>query len=144
MDYEVFLLSRIRENWLATGDSHGSVVDGVAHTARVITSAAIIMVSVFASFLLVNDPTVKMIGLGLAVAVFVDATLIRMVLVPATMTLLGPANWWLPRWLDRVLPHLDLEGGASDSSPATEADSSSLVDAFVSEEEEDGVEIRSH
>jgi RND superfamily putative drug exporter len=111
MDYEVFLLSRIRENWLATGDSHHSVVDGLAHTARVITSAAIIMVSVFASFLLVNDPTVKMIGLGLAVAVLVDATLIRMVLVPSTMTLLGAANWWLPHSLDRVLPHLDFEGG---------------------------------
>jgi len=110
MDYEVFLLSRIRENWLATGDSHHSVVDGLAHTARVITSAAVIMVSVFASFLLVNDPTVKMIGLGLAVAVLVDATLIRMVLVPATMTLLGAANWWLPRRVDHLLPHLDVEG----------------------------------
>src|SRR5438046_4863801 len=103
-------MSRIRENWLATGDSHHSIVDGLAHTARVITSAAIIMVSVFASFLLVNDPTVKMIGLGLAVAVLVDATVIRMVLVPATMTLLGAANWWLPRPLDRVLPPLDFAG----------------------------------
>jgi RND superfamily putative drug exporter len=143
MDYEVFLLSRIRENWLATGDSHQSVVDGLAHTARVITSAAIIMVSVFASFLLVNDPTVKMIGLGLAVAVFVDATLIRMVLVPATMTLLGPANWWLPRWLDRVLPHLDLEGGATSPGASVPADGPGLVDTFVTEEEEDGVTIRS-
>src|SRR5947209_10896512 len=143
MDYEVFLLSRIRENWLATGDSHHSVVDGLAHTARVITSAAIIMVSVFASFLLVDDPTVKMIGLGLAVAVAVDATLIRMVLVPATMTLLGAANWWLPHSLDRVLPHLDVEGGGTpDSDSAGPADSSPLLDAFVSEEEEDGVEIR--
>jgi RND superfamily putative drug exporter len=110
MDYEVFLLSRIREEWLATGDNHFSVVNGLAHTAQVITSAAVIMVSVFASFLLVNEPTVKMIGLGLAVAVFVDASLIRMVLVPATMALLGDANWWLPRSLDRVLPHLDIEG----------------------------------
>ena len=110
MDYEVFLLSRIREEYLATHDNHFSVVDGLAHTAQVITSAAVIMVSVFASFLLVNDPTVKMMGLGLAVAVFVDASLIRMVLVPATMALLGDANWWLPRSLDRVLPHLDIEG----------------------------------
>jgi RND superfamily putative drug exporter len=122
MDYEVFLLSRIRENWLATGDSHHSVVDGLAHTARVITSAAIIMVSVFASFLLVNDPTVKMIGLGLAVAVLVDATLIRMVLVPATMTLLGAANWWLPGPLERVLPHLDFEGGDAPAGAAAGSD----------------------
>jgi len=143
MDYEVFLMSRIRENWLATGDSHHSIVDGLAHTARVITSAAIIMVSVFASFLLVNDPTVKMIGLGLAVAVLVDATVIRMVLVPATMTLLGAANWWLPRSLDRVLPHLDFEGGGPVSDRPGPAERSPLVDAFVSQEEEDGVAIRS-
>jgi putative drug exporter of the RND superfamily len=110
MDYEVFLLSRIREEYLTTHDNHFSVVDGLAHTAQVITSAAVIMVSVFASFLLVNDPTVKMMGLGLAVAVFVDASLIRMVLVPATMALLGDANWWLPKSLERVLPHLDIEG----------------------------------
>ncbi|HEV3355041.1 MAG TPA: MMPL family transporter [Acidimicrobiales bacterium] len=122
MDYEVFLLSRIREDWVATGDSHQSVVDGLAHTARVITSAAVIMVSVFASFLLVDDPTVKMFGLGLAVAVLVDATLIRMVLVPATMTLLGAANWWLPHLLDRVLPHLDFEGGATPAAAAASGD----------------------
>ena len=112
MDYEVFLLSRVRERWVATGDNRASVVQGLASTARVITSAAIIMVSVFLSFLLVNDPTVKMIGLGLAAAVLVDATVIRMMLVPAVMALLGRANWWVPRPLDRVLPHLDLEGGA--------------------------------
>jgi RND superfamily putative drug exporter len=117
MDYEVFLMSRVREKWVATGDNRASVVGGLASTARVITSAAIIMVSVFLSFLLVDDPTVKMIGLGLASAVFVDATVIRMVLVPATMALLGRANWWVPRPLDRVLPHLDFEGGAT---PATD------------------------
>ena len=83
---------------------------GLAATARVITSAALIMICVFLSFVLVDEPTVKMMGLGLATAVFVDATIIRMVLVPATMELLGDANWWLPRWLDRILPHLDLEG----------------------------------
>jgi putative drug exporter of the RND superfamily len=110
MDYEVFLLSRIREEYQTTRDNHFSVVDGLTHTAKVITSAAAIMVSVFASFLLVDDPTVKMIGLGLAVAVLVDASLIRMVLVPATMALLGDTNWWLPHWLDRILPHLDIEG----------------------------------
>jgi RND superfamily putative drug exporter len=144
MDYEVFLMSRVREQWVATGDNRASVVQGLASTARVITSAAIIMVSVFLSFLLVNDPTVKMIGLGLAAAVFVDATVIRMVLVPAVMALLGKANWWVPRPLDRVLPHLDFEGGAAVAAttvPAREPDPS-LVDTFVSEEEEDGVAIR--
>ncbi|MGZ4755256.1 MAG: MMPL family transporter, partial [Acidimicrobiia bacterium] len=110
MDYEVFLLSRVREEWLRTGDARTSVPTGLAATARVITSAALIMICVFLSFVLVDEPTVKMRGLGLATAVFVDATIIRMVLVPATMELLGDANWWLPRWLDRLLPHLDLEG----------------------------------
>jgi putative drug exporter of the RND superfamily len=111
MDYEVFLLSRVREEFQRTGDSHRSVVDGLAATARVITSAALIMISVFLAFVATDDVTVKMFGLGLATAVFVDATLVRMVLVPSTMSLLGSANWWLPRWLDRVLPHMDLEGG---------------------------------
>ena len=111
MDYEVFLLSRIREEFLATGDSHKSVVTGLSNTARVITSAALIMVSVFGAFVLGDDPTGKLFGVGLAVAVFLDATLVRMVLVPATMSLVGRANWWLPTLLDRILPHLDLEGG---------------------------------
>jgi RND superfamily putative drug exporter len=111
MDYEVFLLSRVREEYVASGDSHKSVVDGLSSTARVITSAALIMMSVFASFVLGVDPIGKLFGVGLAVAVFLDATLVRMVLVPATMSLLGGANWWLPNWLDRILPHLDLEGG---------------------------------
>jgi putative drug exporter of the RND superfamily len=116
MDYEVFLLSRVREEYVKTGDSHRSVVEGLGSTARVITSAALIMISVFGAFIWTDDVVVKMFGLGLAVAVFVDATLVRMVLVPATMALLGNANWWLPRWLDRILPHLDLEGGPT---PAT-------------------------
>jgi RND superfamily putative drug exporter len=111
MDYEVFLLSRVREAFLHTGDSHTSVVDGLAATARVITSAALIMISVFLAFVPSQNVTVKMFGLGLASAVLIDATLVRLVLVPATMSLLGKANWWLPRWLDRVLPHMDLEGG---------------------------------
>ena len=114
MDYEVFLLSRIREEYLATGDSHKSVVTGLANTARVITSAALIMISVFGAFVLGDDPNGKLFGVGLAVAVFLDATLVRMVLVPATMSLVGRANWWLPNWLDRILPHLDLEGGRKD------------------------------
>ncbi len=111
MDYEVFLLSRVREEYMASGDSHTSVVDGLSSTARVITSAALIMISVFASFILADDPIGKMFGVGLAAAVFLDATLVRMVLVPSTMSLLGRANWWVPAWLDRILPHLDLEGG---------------------------------
>src|SRR6185312_6482006 len=93
MDYEVFLLSRIREDYLRTGDSHTSVVNGLASTARVITSAALIMISVFLSFVTNPSPTVKMLGLGMAVAVFVDATIVRMMLVPATMELAGKWNW---------------------------------------------------
>jgi RND superfamily putative drug exporter len=109
MDYEVFLLSRVREEFQKTGDSHSSVVEGLGATARVITSAALIMISVFGAFIWTDDVMVKMFGLGLAVAVLIDATIVRMVLVPATMALLGKANWWLPKWLDRILPHLDLE-----------------------------------
>ena len=110
MDYEVFLLSRVREEWLLGGDGKGSVVRGLSSTARVITAAAAIMVCVFMSFTLSSDVIVKMMGLGLAVAVLLDATVIRLVLVPATMSLLGDLNWWVPKWLDRVLPHIDIEG----------------------------------
>jgi RND superfamily putative drug exporter len=110
MDYEVFLLSRVREEYVATGDNRTSIVNGIASTGRVITSAALIMVSVFLAFVLGQDPAAKMFGLGLATAVFVDATLVRMVLVPATMTLLGNANWWMPRTLDRRLPSLRHSG----------------------------------
>jgi putative drug exporter of the RND superfamily len=116
MDYEVFLLSRIREEFLRSGDSHESVVIGLANTARVITAAASIMIAVFLSYVTNPEPTVKMIGLGLAVAVFVDATIVRMILVPATMELLGAANWWLPRWLDRLLPRISLEGPPLDTA----------------------------
>src|SRR5439155_464941 len=101
MDYEVFLLSRVREEWRLGGDSRGSVVRGLTATARVITAAAAIMVSVFLAFTLSSDVVVKMIGLGLAVAVLLDATVIRLVLVPATMSLLGDLNWWTPRRLTR-------------------------------------------
>ncbi|MGQ0831961.1 MAG: MMPL family transporter [Microthrixaceae bacterium] len=104
MDYEVFLLTRIREEYLATGDNDGAVIGGLAGTARVITSAAVIMISVFLAFALGDDPSIKMFGIGLATAVLIDATVVRLVLVPATMTLLGRANWWLPSWLDRLLP----------------------------------------
>ncbi|QKW22736.1 MMPL family transporter [Kitasatospora sp. NA04385] len=118
MDYEVFLLSRVREDWLATGDPRGSVVRGLSSTGRVISSAAAIMVAVFTGFAIDPDITVKMIGVGMAVAVLVDATVVRMVLVPATMTLLGRHNWWLPGWLDRLLPQLRIEHGAAPAAPA--------------------------
>ena len=110
MDYEVFLLSRIRENWLRTGDNGTAVADGLAQTARVITAAAAIMFCVFASFVIGDIRVLKVFGLGLAVAVLIDATVVRLVLVPATMELLGKANWWFPKWLDRIVPKLDVEG----------------------------------
>jgi len=113
MDYEVFLLSRVREHYVETGDNDAAVVHGLATTARVITSAALIMISVFGGFVLGSDPTTKMFGLGLATAIFVDATIVRIVLVPATMKLLGDANWWLPGWLDRILPRVDIDSEAS-------------------------------
>ncbi|BCJ32892.1 membrane protein [Actinocatenispora thailandica] len=109
MDYEVFLLSHIRERWLATGDNRRSVAEGLAATARVISCAALIMTSVFLAFLLSSNVVVKMLALGLGVSVLIDATLIRLVVVPATMFLFGPANWWLPRWLDRLLPNIEAE-----------------------------------
>jgi putative drug exporter of the RND superfamily len=117
MDYEVFMLSRIREEYARTGDPTGSVADGLAATARVITAAAAIMVVVFASFALEDERDLKLFGLGLAVAVLLDATLVRMVLVPATMELLGERNWWIPAWLDRVLPRLRIEA-PRDEAPA--------------------------
>lgn len=117
MDYEVFLLSRIREEWDRTRDAVASVADGLAATARVITAAAAIMIVVFGSFLLDDNRILKLFGVGLAVAVFLDATLVRMLLVPATMALLGERNWWLPRWLDRLLPHLNVEGSAPSAVP---------------------------
>lgn len=120
MDYEVFLMSRIREEYLHTGDNTLSVAQGISHTARVITAAAVIMISVFGAFAFDPDPTVKMFGVGLAVAIFLDATVIRMVLVPSTMQLLGDRNWWLPGWLDRILPNLDLEGEGALPEPEYE------------------------
>ena len=110
MDYEVFLLSRIREEYDRTGDNATAVADGLALTARVITAAALIMFCVFGSFVLGPEVALKLMGLGLAVAVLIDATIVRMVLVPATMELLGDWNWWLPKWLDRILPRVHVEG----------------------------------
>ncbi|MFD6969409.1 MMPL family transporter [Streptomyces sp. NPDC059949] len=127
MDYEVFLLSRIRETWLRSGDNHLAVATGLAATARVITCAALIMTSVFLAFLLSTNVAVKMLALGLGVSVVIDATVVRLLLVPASMYLFGRANWWLPGWLDRFLPHLDPEGpvDAPASSPDVSSDVSS-------------------
>ena len=110
MDYEVFLLSRIKEEYDRTGDNALAVADGLAKSARVITAGAAIMVTVFLSFVLGDDVLGKMFGIGLAAAVLIDATIVRMVLVPATMELLGDRNWWLPGWLDRLLPNIHVEG----------------------------------
>jgi RND superfamily putative drug exporter len=111
MDYEIFLLSRIREEYIKTRDNKTAVANGLAQTARVITAAAAIMVTLFLVFVFgFEERAIKLFGLGLAVAIFVDATIVRMVLVPATMELLGDANWWLPKWLDRILPRFDIEG----------------------------------
>ena len=114
MDYEVFLMSRVREQYLKHRNPGQAVVEGVGSTAKVITSAAIIMISVFASFILDVDVTTKMFGVGLSVAVLLDVTLVRMVLVPAAMSLLGHRAWWLPTWLERRLPTIDIEGGSHD------------------------------
>ena len=139
MDYEVFLLSRVKEEYDRTGDPVNSVADGLAATARVITAAAAIMVVVFGAFLLEDNRIVKLFGTGLALAVFLDATLVRMLLVPATMELLGSKNWWLPKWLDRIVPTLNVEGDALEalhanvatgrSSEAAEPPDHELVDA---------------
>ena len=123
MDYEVFLLSRIQEDYRRTGDNAESVITGLTSTARVITSAALVMIVVFLSFVTDAEPVVKMMGVGLSVAVFVDATIVRMVLVPATMELLGDANWWLPRWLDRILPSINVEGTEAEPEPEAAATS---------------------
>jgi putative drug exporter of the RND superfamily len=109
MDYEVFLISRIREEYLKDGDTRRAVADGLAKTARVITAAAAIMVVVFLAFLAAPDTFLKLFGIGLAAAIFLDATVVRMVLVPAVMQLLGERNWWIPNWLERILPELDVE-----------------------------------
>jgi RND superfamily putative drug exporter len=110
MDYEVFLLTQMKEHFEETGDAKRAVIDGLANTGRVITSAAAIMVCVFTSFVLNGDPVVKEFGVGLAVAIAIDSTLVRCLLVPAVMVLLGERAWWLPRWMDRIIPHVSIEG----------------------------------
>jgi RND superfamily putative drug exporter len=110
MDYEVFLLTQMREHFKETGDERRAVVEGLANTGRVITSAAAIMVCVFTSFVLSGNPVVKEFGVGLAVAIAIDSTLVRCLLVPAVMVLLGKRAWWLPRWMERVVPRFSIEG----------------------------------
>jgi RND superfamily putative drug exporter len=122
MDYEVFLMSRIKEEWDRSGEARTSVVRGVAGTARVITTAALIMMAVFLSFVTNASPTIKLIGFGMAVAVLLDSTVVRMVLVPAVMEILGRRAWWFPSWLG-WLPHLSVEGPSTppaDEDAATE------------------------
>ncbi|MDE0499618.1 MAG: MMPL family transporter [Acidimicrobiaceae bacterium] len=118
MDYEVFLLSRMKEEYERTGDPVNSVADGLAATARVITAAAAIMVVVFGSFVLEDNRVIKLFGFGLAAAIAFDATVVRMLIVPSTMELLGARNWWLPAWLDRIIPNLRVEGELPDRDSA--------------------------
>jgi uncharacterized membrane protein YdfJ with MMPL/SSD domain len=118
MDYEVFLMSRIRERYMVHGDNERAVAEGLSTSARTISSAALIMTSVFAVFVLTGVPSIKELGLGSAVAIALDATLVRLILVPAAMKLMGSWNWWMPSWLDRLLPDLSFEGGEVEPEPA--------------------------
>jgi RND superfamily putative drug exporter len=117
MDYEVFLVSRMRESWMRTRDNHRAILEGLAGTGRVITAAAAIMVAVFAAFIPSPDVVLKVIGVGMAAAILIDATIVRMLLVPAVMHLLGRANWWIPDWLGSRLPQLHVEGKPEDYLP---------------------------
>jgi putative drug exporter of the RND superfamily len=125
MDYEVFLLTQIQEHWKSSRDARQAVIEGLANTGRVITSAALIMVCVFFSFILNGDAIVKQFGVGLAVAIAIDATVVRCLVVPAIMTLFGKAAWWLPGPLERHMPHISVEGEeyfARRDAPAAEAE----------------------
>jgi len=117
MDYEVFLMSRIRERYMVHGDNERAVAEGLSTSARTISSAALIMTSVFAVFVLTGVPSIKELGVGCAVAIALDATLVRLILVPAAMKLMGSWNWWFPSWLDRLLPDLSFEGGEAEPEP---------------------------
>lgn len=128
MDYEVFIMSRVREEYSRTGEARGSVLTGLSLSARVITAAATIMISVFGAFALGDDPNIKMFGIGLAVAVFLDATVVRMIIVPAVMTVLGDKAWWLPGWLDRILPTIDVEGEAVSHAAEGEQGGGAAID----------------
>ncbi|MFG2512805.1 MMPL family transporter [Streptomyces sp. NPDC048584] len=127
MDYEVFLVSRMREDFVHGADPQAAVVSGMGHNARVVTAAALIMTSVFGGFVLLDDPIIKSIGFALAVGVVIDAFVVRMTLVPAVMSLLGRAAWWLPRSVDRALPDLDIEGERLNPRPAPETPEKTTV-----------------
>jgi putative drug exporter of the RND superfamily len=117
MDYEVFLVSRMRESWIRSGDNGRAITEGLAGNGRVVTAAAAIMIAVFAAFVPSPDIVLKVIGVGMATAILVDATVIRMLLLPSVMHLLGRANWWMPAWLGRVLPELHVEGRPEEHLP---------------------------
>jgi RND superfamily putative drug exporter len=123
MDYEVFMLSRIKERYQATGDTRRAVAEGLQASAKTISSAALIMVAVFAVFAGTGIPQIKEIGVGLAVAIALDATIVRLILVPTTMELMGDKNWWIPKWLDRVLPDMDFES----SGPVPHAEEAAVT-----------------
>ena len=125
MDYEVFLLSRVQEAWDATHDHHLAVARGLATTGRVISCAALIMIAVFLSFVTSSQVVIKQLSIGLAASILIDATVVRLLLVPAVMYIFGAKSWWIPRWLDRVLPHINVEGGPKPSAPATAQPSAS-------------------
>jgi RND superfamily putative drug exporter len=110
MDYEVFLLSRVQEVWDRTRDHHLAVASGLATTGRVISCAALIMIAVFLSFVTSPQVVIKQLSIGLAASILIDATVVRLLLVPAVMYLFGTSSWWMPRWLDRLLPRIDVEG----------------------------------
>ncbi|MFJ9659406.1 MMPL family transporter [Streptomyces griseoflavus] len=129
MDYEVFLVSRMREDFVHGADPQAAMVSGMGHNARVVTAAALIMTSVFAGFVLMDDPIIKSIGFALAVGVVIDAFVVRMALVPAVMSLLGRAAWWLPKPIDKVLPDLDIEGEKLNHRLAEETRDETLVSA---------------
>jgi RND superfamily putative drug exporter len=138
MDYEVFLVSRVREQWIKRADASAAVADGISFTGRVISAAAAIMVCVFLSFTLGDERTLKEFGFGLAVAVFLDALVVRCVLLPAVLELLGPTTWRLPRWLDTLLPHINIEGSTARALPASESfpfDESSDLESVSAEPE---------
>jgi RND superfamily putative drug exporter len=117
MDYEVFLMSRMRERYMVHGENRRAVAEGLSSSARTISSAALIMACVFGVFVLTGVPSIKELGLGCAVAITLDATLVRLILVPAAMTLMGRWNWWMPSWLDRALPDLSFESSGSEPEP---------------------------
>ena len=118
MDYEVFLVSRIHEEWLRTGDNRTAVRNGLAATGKTITAAALIMILVFGSFILGGIRVIKEFGLGLSGGILMDAVFIRMAIVPALMFLFGRANWWFPAWLDRILPRLSVDARSSGAPPS--------------------------